>query len=121
MTPEHAIGSMLTEMRNNSLFPKIHENQVRRYLYMSYGIGYNSGAANTSGTIPVIRMDKLGLNHVYYESMAIAARKNNTTRQEISAVCRGINHSCKGYIWKYAVNQPLKPIQIHEDKTDPDS
>ena len=50
----------------------------------------------------VIRISLNGDERKIYPSAAQAGRENNTSSENILAVCRGIQHTAKGYLWEYA-------------------
>lgn len=105
MTIDEAIDKIIDEMQEQNLFPVIHVNLIKMYLYMASGIGFDKGNRVKSHEKPVIQLDKNGIYVQRYDSATIAGRRNNTCATNITKVCRGVKHQHKGYIWKYEHNE----------------
>lgn len=98
---EMYINSILDEMKGQNLFPRIYINQIRMYLYMAHGIGFNMGKELKSSAKSIIRMDLDGSNPKEFPSAVFAEKKTGVLRHKITAVCRGEAHSAGKYLWMY--------------------
>ena len=103
MSPEDIVEKVLSEMREQNLFPKIFTHIVRRYLYMVGAAFFDIGRY---GVYPnknrrVIQYDQFGNVVDEYESIMEAQRATKIFHQSIISACKGRRHSAGGFIWRY--------------------
>lgn len=106
MTPEKAVQKAIDEMLQENVVLPGHQNIVKRYLYMLYTIGYDSGTRSRSNQKPVMQYDKSGNLITTFESAAQAARSlkhkfPSANKSNIAACCSGRYHTVYGFVWKY--------------------
>lgn len=101
MTPEKAVEKALEEMIEQRVVLPGHKNIVKRYLYMLYTIGYDSGTRSRSNQKPVLQFDKFGNFIREYESAAQASRATKIDHSSIVNVCKEKQHTAGKFIWKY--------------------
>lgn len=102
MQAEYTIQRILEEMEEQNLFPKIYKNIVKRYLYMSYAVGFDEGSRSRSNAKLVEQLNPVtGEVLRIFPSAAAAARSVGTHKANISHCCVGRYHIIKGYMWRY--------------------
>jgi hypothetical protein len=101
MTSEHAIESIIKEMSAQGIFPMIFKNILRRYLYMTYCIGYDAGTRIRSNEKPVVQYSKEGNFIERFDSAVHAARRIEGYATNITKDCKSKKHTYKGFMWHY--------------------
>ena len=102
MTPETVISKVINEMLQQQIITRGNIPKTRRYLFMVYTIGFDSGRTFSSRAKQVIELNKYG-NIVSgpYNSAAEAGRKSGINSALITRVCRGGKNKTHGKYWKY--------------------
>jgi hypothetical protein len=105
MKPETAVDKVIQEMQSQNMFPAMWVNEVKRYLYMTYCIGFDEGNRVRSNRKKVYQYNKFGQQIAVFESAAQAHRVTQVARTCIMDCCNDKQNTAGGYIWKYEHNK----------------
>ena len=87
------------------------DNRVENLEWCDRGYNVNFGSRiekqKSKVSKPVRQLSKRGEIISSYPSIIQAGRENKLSNSCISACCRGLRHTCGGYVWQYATGGVL--------------
>lgn len=95
------IDRLIEEIENYQYYPLLTKENIRLYLEMAYGAGFDKGRRMNSHQKEVVCMDLSGKKLHIFSSAAEAGRQTKTDHSSIINCCKNKQKTAGGYKWKY--------------------
>lgn len=111
LVANHFISNPYRLLEVNHINEDKFDNRVENleWCTRSYNVNYGNRIEKQKVKVskPVQQFSKRGEIISSYPSIIQAGRENNLSNSCISACCRGLRHTCGGYVWQYATGDVL--------------